>query len=153
MLTFDEKTLDHFRAILKKNEPWGLSSLGEEMEGRVPEGIEYKLYHDLMPEIVEWFDNVTSGKTVSNLSSGPLLSIEFIMELIEHEKLMALVPFVIQIINKNKNTIIKSFLYHIKETSDLKNSPRLYTKERLDQLKKLKIAWPELDVISKGINK
>lgn len=153
MLTFDDKTLDHFRAILKKNEPWGLSELGGEMDGRVPQGIEYKLYHDLMPEIVEWFDNVTSGQSVSNLSSGPLLSIEFIMELIEHEKLMALVPFVIRIINKNKITILKSFLYHIKETSDLKNSPRLYTKERLNDLKKLKITWSEIDVISKGIDK
>lgn len=64
MLHFDEKTLDRCRKELEGSDPMAVQFIYDETihELDIPADQTSLLFHDLLPELVQWCDNVLSTK-------------------------------------------------------------------------------------------
>ena len=135
MLHFDEKTLDRCRSELKVNDPMAVQFIYDEVmpELDIPPEKANLLFHDLLPELVQWFDNILSTKGSLDVMSLICDAIESMSELIEKEDLRALIPFAIGSIKRNKRSVIESMAANILENRTIK-----YT---INDLRKLGFDW------------
>lgn len=147
MLHFTDEQLAYFRKILSNGQNWALDEVNAQIhdyESREKQGLKItddlvdQLYLELMPDIVEWFKTASKDDITGTLDS--------VMGLHEHYDLKGLMPFIAQIIKKDKTQYVKNLLLKIKK---FPKSP--LNKRALDTMKELGINWPELDVIRRGM--
>lgn len=153
MSHFNKKILDHFRAHLTTHHGWEIQNIYDDMDdrmkGAIAPGMESKLFQDLIPAVVDWMN-----ACLANADAQVLTVIEYMMHLIETEKLSELSPFVVRAINNNKKNVIRNLLEEADAaiTSPLMgNDHKQYLIKMLNELDKLHIEWPELEVIRRGI--
>lgn len=141
MLANDDHALEFFGRILSSNKPWAVQSVYDELEAYgIPDGEESRLFHELMPEIVDWFTN-----TVLDPEMG-YLSLEYAVYLIENEQLTALIPYVVKFLKANKETVFRNLLYAIKDRQGT-----VISREFFENLDKFKLGWPELEAVRKSL--
>lgn len=141
MLANDDHALEFFGRILSSNKPWAVQSIYDELEAYgIPDGEESRLFHELMPEIVDWFTS-----TVLDTEMG-YLSLEYAVHLIENEQLTALIPYVVKFLKANKATVFRNLLHAIKS-----NQGTVISREFFENLDKFKLGWPELEAVRKSL--
>lgn len=141
MLANDDHALEFFGRILASNKPWSVQGVYDELEAYgIPDGEESRLFHELMPEIVDWFTN-----TVLDPEMG-YMSLEYAVHLIENEQLTALIPYVVKFLKANKETVFRNLLYAIKDKQGT-----VISQEFFENLDKFKLGWPELEAVRKSL--
>lgn len=141
MLANDDHALEYFGRILASNKPWAVQGIYDELEAYgIPDGEESRLFHELMPEIVDWFNAVYLNDDMG------YMALEYAVYLIENEKLTALIPYVVKFLRANKPGVIKDLLTIIKTRQGT-----VIAKEYFDNLDKFNLGWPELEAVRKSL--
>lgn len=141
MLVNDDHALGYFGRILANHKPWSVQGIYDELEAYgIPDGEESRLFHELMPEIVDWFTAVYLNDDMG------YMALEYAVYLIENEKLTALIPYVVKHLRANKDAVIKDLLTIIKTRQGT-----VIAKEYFDNLDKFKLGWPELEAVRKSL--
>ncbi len=141
MLANDDHALEFFGRILASNKPWAVQGVYDELEAYgIPDGEESRLFHELMPEIVDWFHN-----TVLDPDMG-YMSLEYAVHLIENEQLTALIPYVVKFLKANKETVIRNLLHAIKDSQGT-----VIIREFFENLDKFNLGWKELEAVRKSL--
>jgi hypothetical protein len=141
MLANDDHALEFFGRILASNKPWAVQGIYDELEAYgIPDGEESRLFHELMPEIVDWFTN-----TMLDPDMG-YMSLDYAVHLIENEQLTALIPYVVKFLKANKQTVVKNLLHAIKD-----NQGAVLSREFFENLDKFNLGWPELEAVRKSL--
>ncbi len=140
MLQFSQSTLNSVATELDAGEPWAIQNIYDNLEDYdIPDGKERILFRELLPEIVQWFEKAINHPV-------GYMTIDYAVYLIEHEKLDALIPFVIKILKANKHTVIKMLLTMIKTDNDYQQAKATHY-----HLVNFKLDWPELDKIQQSL--
>jgi hypothetical protein len=143
MLANTAPALEYFGRILASHKPWSVQSIYDELDVyNIADGKESRLFHELMPEIVDWFTAVYLNDDMG------YMALEYAVYLIENEKLTALIPYVVKHLRTNKDAVIKDLLTIIKTSQGT-----VIAKEYFDNLDKFKLGWPELEAVRKSLAK